>query len=127
MMSAIPIANEVNQRLQQLETQTGQHPFVITQHYGRASQLAFYLKDKPTVYCASSLMGGRKTQYDLWRHTDLTQAQNLLGKPAILLGATQEQWQHVFENVQPIGPLKGDHKQRPAFIGYNFRGFSTEN
>lgn len=127
MMSAIPIAKEVDQRLEQLETQTGQKPFVIAQHYGRASQLAFYLQNKPTVYCSSSLMGGRKTQYDLWRHTDLTQAINLLGKPAILLGATQEQWQHVFEHVEPIGPLKGDHKQRPAFVGHNFLGFKQEN
>jgi 4-amino-4-deoxy-L-arabinose transferase-like glycosyltransferase len=127
MTSARPIAAEVQSRLQQLADKTDQQPFVIAQHYGRASQLAFYLNNHPTVYASSSLMGGRLTQYDIWAETDLRRADHLKGRPAVLLGGQQHQWERAFERVESIGPLKGDHKQRPAFLGYNFRGFNQEN
>ncbi|MEZ6318854.1 MAG: glycosyltransferase family 39 protein [Phycisphaerales bacterium] len=79
-------AADAQRWLDALRDQTGREPFVVSEHYGRASQLAFYLPGHPTVYCASALVGGRKTQYDLWPETDLTNPQTLAtlrGRPAL--------------------------------------------
>ena len=96
----------------------------------RASQMAFYLPSQPTVYCASSKMAGRRTQYDLWDETNLDNPdviERLLGRPAIVLGGspeTQEQYEYAFEIVVPIEQFKGEHKKgRTPFKAYGFHGF----
>lgn len=99
-----------------------QDALIITQHYGVAHQLAFYLPGHPTIYCTSSRMGGRKTQHDFWEHTDL-RSPALIGKNAVCLGATEEQWTHLFERVEPIGPLETNHKKdRLNFLCYGYKG-----
>ncbi|CAG1006521.1 hypothetical protein PHYC_03334 [Phycisphaerales bacterium] len=109
----------------ELAKRTRQAPFVVALHYGRASQMAFYLPGRPTVYCASSLMlGGRATQYDFWEDTDLRRDLGLLGRPAVALGGELGEWQRVFERVELVGTLRGDGKKgRPAFLCEGFRGF----
>ena len=135
MTGAIAVASEVEARLTLLAQQTGKQSFVIAQHYGVASQLAFYLPGQPTIYCSSSLMGGRMTQYDLWAETDLRRVGSLQGRPAVLLGGRQHQWDQVFERVEPIGTIWRDHKggperdpkeRREAFLGFGYRGFGVE-
>jgi undecaprenyl-diphosphatase len=96
---------------------------VIAQHYGRASQLAFYMKDRPVVRCSSSFMGGRPTQYDYWAGTSLTDPA-LIGRDALLIGASNPEWATAFQRVDDAGVLAGDHKRnRPVFYGRAFRGF----
>ncbi len=113
--------------MEQLWTGTGLEPFVLAQQYGRSSQLAFYLPGRPTVYATSSLMNGRRTQYDEWDHTDLRTPQvnsELLGRPSVMIGATAEQWLEAFERVELIGTLAGERKKgRDAYLGYGYRGF----
>ncbi len=110
-----------------LRRRTGLEPFYIAQHYGIASRLAFYLPNQPTVYCSSSRMNGRKTQYDFWSETDLDDMQTLAGRPAVMVGAELETWQQLFERVESLGKLEGDHKKgRPAFAGIGFRGFGKK-
>lgn len=119
-----------------LEKQTGRPAFFVSQHYGRASQLAFYLPrapgggfPSPQVVCTSSRMGGRVTQYDKWLDTS-PERDDLMGRPAVLLGATQEQWENWFEHVEPVpgdgavaGHLRGETKpSRLAFLGWGYRG-----
>lgn len=103
-------------------------PFVIAQHYGRASQLAFYLPGRPVVYCSSSLMNGRRTQFDMWAHTDLRSREvslELTGRPAVLVGGVPGQWDVAFERVDPRGALDGEVKRdRVSFAGYGYRGFT---
>ena len=128
LTGATDLASAIEIRLGLLTELTGKQAVVIAQHYGVASQLAFYLPGHPTVYCASSLMGGRRTQYDLWAETDLRRADHLLGSPAVLVGGEEHQWDLVFDRVEPIGNLKGDHKtDRKSFIGFGYRGFGPEN
>lgn len=109
--------------------------FVIVEHYGRASQLAYYLngRDKSgrEVLCASAAMGGRRSQFDLWEHTDLRRAE-LIGRDALLLSNdkphTLEFWRSVFDTVEPIpgGKLEGEHKRdRVAYIGRGYRGLAA--
>ncbi|MDX2148542.1 MAG: glycosyltransferase family 39 protein [Planctomycetota bacterium] len=120
--------------------QSGPLP-IIAAHYGRASQLAYYLNRRATppsgspaaqanfgpsirVLCASAYLGGRKSQYDVWPDTSLALPATLpLGSDALLIGATEGEWQRFFERVEPLGPLEGDRKRgRPAFRGFGFRG-----
>lgn len=111
----------------ELRRRTGLEPFYIAQHYGVASRLAFYLPDHPTVYCSSSRMNGRKTQYDFWPDTDLDDMKTLAGRPAVMVGAEIETWQRLFERVESLGRLEGDHKKnRPAFAGVGYRGFGKK-
>lgn len=113
-----------------LKEETGREPFYIAQHYGRASILAFYVPGRPLdIRCSSSRMVGRKTQYDFWPGSSLDDPA-LLGRPAVLSGATLEQWLSLFERVEPVeslrhdGRLNGEHKKdRPAFIGYGYKGW----
>ena len=126
LTSATSNAGQVSELLASLREQTHSEPMVISQHYGRASQMAFYLPGRPTVFCSSSLMAGRRCQYDLWAETDLRRATGLIGRPAVLLGATREQWAPWFERVEEIGELRGEHKRgRPAFLGYGFKGIGA--
>ena len=98
----------------------GREPFVISQFYGRASQLSFYLPGRPVVYCSGSRMGGRKSQYDLWPHTDLANPA-LAGRPAVLLGDADQDWSWGFRSVTPRGKLEGDRKRnREAFTALEY-------
>lgn len=98
----------------------GKEPFVVSQFYGRASQMSFYLPGRPFVYCSGSRMGGRKSQYDLWPHADLANP-DLAGRPALLLGDQTQDWSWGFPKVEPLGALDGDRKRnRVAFFGFEY-------
>ncbi len=122
-------AAAVQSALDTIRRDTGREPFIMTDHYGRASQLAFYLPGHPTVYAASSMIGGRRTQYDLWPETDLTNPDTiarLTGRPALLLGSIgAKRWSLGFDGLSEIGPLPGEPKpaDRTAFTAAAFRGF----
>lgn len=110
-----------------LERATGQTPVVMAEHYGRASQLEFYLGAQYPVFCAQSLLGGRRTQYDLWTSTDMrnpTLDAELRGRPALLLGGRRDQWEPGFDELTDIGALEGEPKPktRTAWIGLGYKG-----
>ncbi|MEM9065784.1 MAG: glycosyltransferase family 39 protein [Planctomycetota bacterium] len=125
LTSARPIAQSATAQLDQHDK-----PFVLAQHYGRASLLAFYLEGNPTTFSSSAHTGGRQTQYDHWAETDLTNPETeamLRGRPALILGGSEPQWLQLFERVEPLGPLEGDHKGRPAFLGYGYQGLPNQD
>ena len=123
LLSAPDIARDVQSIRDQLRNETGLEPIIMAEHYGRASLLAFYLPDHPTVYSCSAQMIGRRNQYDIWPDTDLDDPR-LLGRPAIILRSHDEPWPDAFERQERYGPLPGDHKSgRPVYIGYGYRGF----
>ncbi|MCC6428778.1 MAG: glycosyltransferase family 39 protein [Phycisphaerales bacterium] len=118
--------DHIEQLRTQLTQETGKDPIIIVQHYGQASRLAFYLPGRPTILCASSVMNGRRTQYDYWPDTNLARP-DLAGKPGILIGGTQPQWAKAFHRIEPIGPIHGETKKdRTAFLGYDYRGFARK-
>lgn len=120
-------AAAVAARLDRIEAETGFRPFVMAWHYGRASQLAFYLPDRPVVYCIASITGGRKNQYDYWPDTDLRRpdvARALAGRPALLLGGSRGHWAPAFDAVEDIGKLDAEPKRDwTTWVGYGYRGF----
>ena len=128
-MGADLMGQHVERLLKELSAGDGSAgTFVVALHYGRASQIAYYLPGRPTVYCASSLLlSGRRTQYDYWPDTDLRVQQGLLGQNAVALGGTEAAWLELFERVSLVGTLDGDGKKnRPAFLAYGFKGVPSE-
>ncbi len=122
-------ARDAQRVLDELAAQTGQEPFVITNHYGRASLLAFYLPGHPVVYCSSAHIGGRRTQYDEWSQTDLRNPQtlsSLLDRPALMLGGPAQHWESAFGSITSTGPLAGEPKPHAsAYTGRLFKGFEN--
>lgn len=113
--------------LDELREQTGQVPFVMTDHYGRASLLAFYLPGHPIVYCNSAHVGGRKTQYDIWNMTNIEHPEThetLMNRPALMLGGPVRHWDVGFDSIESIDPLINEPKEQgTAYIGYGYNGF----
>jgi len=122
-------AQDTQRVLDQLQSETGLQPFIVTDHYGRASLLAYYLDGHPTVYCSSALVGGRKTQYDLWPDTNLANPdllKQLHARPAVLFGGPEHTWSAAFDEVTDIGPLLGEPKShQTTYTGLNFTDFSN--
>lgn len=149
------MARHVQELVRGLEMDRGVEAFVVAQHYGRASQLSYYLKpreapapprvspegeriapgvsriDRPRVVCAMVQTGGRRSQFDLWAHTRLDQPW-LLGRPAVIVTSMRPEalavWERMFERVEPIpgGKLRGEGKaDRSAYLGYGYRGPSA--
>jgi 4-amino-4-deoxy-L-arabinose transferase-like glycosyltransferase len=119
------LAGEVDKLRAQLRQQTSATPMVMCAAYGRASQVAFYLPDHPSVYCTSSRMGGRIVQQDFWPDTNLDDPA-LLGRDAIIVGSGEpiEAWSPLFERVEPVGILPGEHRPgKVSFIARSFKGF----
>jgi len=134
VMGADVMSAHVQQLADEVEAETGARPFVMALHYGRASQFAFYMPGRPTVYCCSSLLlNGRVAPYDFWPDTNLRKLGTavtpeadfpLKGQNAILNGASLKDWKPLFERVVEIGKLRADGKRdRPAFKAYGFKGF----
>jgi hypothetical protein len=120
-------AQDAQRIVDELRERTGQDPFVITNHYGRASILAFYLPGHPIVYCNSAHIGGRRTQYDIWDETNITHPEtraSLIGRPALMLGGPAHHWDAGFDSIEPIDPLINEPKEQgTAYIGFGYNGF----
>jgi hypothetical protein len=126
LIGARIMAEDADRLVREVRAQTGREPFVVAQQYGRASLLAFYMPGRPTVYCSSSKSEGRRTQYDLWKETDLDDPA-LTGRPAILVGGKMKDWTPAFEQVREYGQLEGETKKdRLTFIGEGYRGWPAE-
>ena len=130
LMDADVRAADAARILGELRAETGLEPVVMAQHYGRTSQLAYYLPGRPVVYCAGAYMEGPRKQYDLWPETDLSNAATharLSGRPSLLVGGRFEQWVPAFERVVEAGQLEGEHKQgRVIYLGYGYGGFGKD-
>lgn len=132
LRGAREMASHVSELLTGLRDGTQREPFVIAQHYGRASQLAYYLRLGPRpwaeVLCAMAHVGGRESQFDYWPRTDLRRGE-LLGRPAVIITSTQpymaDLWRGMFAEVRPIPEqrLRGESKtDRSAMLGFGWKG-----
>ncbi len=125
LMAAKVMGADADRHVTALAEETGLEPFVIAQQYGRSAQLAYYMPSRPQTLCSCSLMGGRTTDYDFWDDTDLSNPA-LLGRPALVVGGADEtggKWLTLFERVELIGDLAGEHKVgRLAFRAYGYTG-----
>jgi hypothetical protein len=134
LRGAREMAAHVTELLTALRDSTQREPFVIAQHYGRASQLAYYLhvgqRPGTEVLCAMAHTGGRESQFDYWKGTphDLARPE-LLGRPAVIVTSIQpymtDLWRTMFARVEPIPGerLRGESKlDRSALLGFEWKG-----
>jgi hypothetical protein len=118
------MARHAERLVHDLRRETGLEPMVITSHYGLAGVLAFYMDGHPTVSCASAHLGGRKTQYDYWPETDLSDLRGRRARPAVLIGGPDADWGRAFDRVGESIHLVGDPEtNRTAVLAYGFKGF----
>jgi hypothetical protein len=108
-----------------LQQQTGREPFVIAANYATAGLMAFYLPDHPPVGCASALKpGGRKSAYDFFADTDLSDPQRW-GRPVVLVGwGGSAAWWHdalILTDVT-AAPATRQDVNKTIFIGTDYAG-----
>lgn len=72
------------------ERAKGREPFIMTDDYQVASEIAFYCPGNPPVYTAQSALGKRATQYDLWTNP-IRDRELFIGRPCIYVGLLQPQ------------------------------------
>lgn len=65
----------------------GRDPFIATDDYQVASQIAFYCPGEPTTYCLQAALGDRRSQYDIWRPNPLLDPQAFIGRACIYVGS----------------------------------------
>lgn len=126
-----PYIDEVERLADEIRAETGEEPVFIAIHYGRASQLAFYLPGHPTVYAASAHFGGgRRTQYDVWAETDLANpdvGDRLRGRPGLLFDGSGPDWERIFSRVEDLGEIAHEPKRnRPTLKGFGYTGVPGE-
>lgn len=122
----------------QLRTETGQDPLIVTPRYDTSSSLAFYVPGQPFVYCIMSAVGGRQSQYDLWPGINQKDpAGNLAfaGRPMLFVGVEDPRiidslLRPAFDRLsQPIhAPIwyHGIHLRDVTIIkAYGFKGMPT--
>jgi 4-amino-4-deoxy-L-arabinose transferase-like glycosyltransferase len=120
-------AAAAREQLDRLRVQTGLEPFVLADHYGRASQLMFYQPDTE-ILSASVPLGGRPSQFDRWPATNPLHpdtAPRLLGRPALLFGRPGAPWSPAFESVTNLRPLPSEPRpdSRTTGVGIGYKGF----
>ena len=129
LMGAAEMARGVATLMDDLERQTGRRPMVIAQHYGRASQMAYYLRARgPEVLCVASLTGGRRSQFDLWPQASPFRDE-LAGRPSVALMSDDAEARaflgSVFARVvaAPGGErFAGEHKEgRMVYLCFEYR------
>lgn len=93
-------------------------PLVVTDHYGKAALLRFYLPGHPVTYCASKWRGSRHTGYDDFEDTRLD-APALTGRRAILVGGDRARWEQAFAfpDIQHAGWMPYRRGKRELFTG----------
>lgn len=67
---------------------------VIALNHRDAGLLAYYLPGQPTVVSAGMYVGDRRSAYDFFPETDLSNA-GLLGRPALFVGGNPDLWHKV--------------------------------
>jgi len=75
----------VGRHLTALQAQ-GRDPFIVTDDYQVASQIAFYCPGHPPVYCLQAVLGDRASQYDIWPNP-IRDAERFVGRPCVYVGA----------------------------------------
>lgn len=116
---------ELGRAVGEAVAQAPQPPFLASDRYQIASQLAFYVPGQPRVYNAN--FGRRMNQYDVWGGWDA-----LIGRDGVFVmyGATDppEDLRTAFRTLERVRTLEVFRHGRPLqtfsiFRGQEFRGF----
>ena len=116
---------ELGQAVSALERDAATRPFLVSDRYQIASELAFYVKGHPRVYSAN--LGRRMNQYDLWGGWDA-----LRGRDGLFVtygaGDPPGELRTAFREVERLRVVqiayRGQHlRDFSIFLGRDFQGF----
>jgi len=77
-------------RVLEVERSAGRTPFIVTDDYQTASEIAFYCPGQPDVYCLQAVLGKRQSQYDLWPNP-IRDAVQFVGRPCLYVGVLKSE------------------------------------
>lgn len=72
------------------ERKAGREPFIVTDDYQVASQIAFYCPGNPPTYSLQAVLGNRQSQYDLWTNP-IRNPDAFVGRPCIYVGSRKKE------------------------------------
>ncbi len=116
---------ELGEAVRLVERSAPTRPFLVSDRYQIASELAFYVEGHPRVYNAN--LGRRMNQYDLWGGWDA-----LRGRDGLFVtygaGNPPGELREAFREVERIRVVQIMHRGRhlrdfSIFLGREFRGF----
>ncbi|MCC6580711.1 MAG: glycosyltransferase family 39 protein [Phycisphaeraceae bacterium] len=112
-------ARAVQEFIDQHTPSADRKPLIISDHYGDASLLAFYLPGHPRVYCAGHHLGKRASAYDYFPDANLA-SPDLRGRDAILVESYPDSWRAglKFDRVIVLD------KTRQIYMGFNYQGLA---
>ncbi len=113
----------------------GVAPLIFTDHYSRASSIAYYLPGQPRVFSATSRLGGRRSAYDFFPDTDLTSPE-LRSRNVVLVGGfvnfegPNRRWHEAFSFRDitpamiddPAGPQRAKYRDLNIWIASDYQG-----
>jgi undecaprenyl-diphosphatase len=120
----VELGQRVSEVVEEMETETGRRPFIFSDRYQIAAELAFYVRQQPRVYNIN--LGRRNNQYDLWQDFD-----QVAGMDAIYIKSAEEKIEPVVsrlftrcEKVPTLHFYKKDKILRSfsIFKCYGFKG-----
>jgi len=68
------------------ERAAGREPFILSDDYQVASEVAFYCPGQPATYCVQAVLGARQSQYDIWPNP-IRNPEQFVGLPCLYIGA----------------------------------------
>jgi hypothetical protein len=119
------------------ERDAGRDPFIMTDAYEVASEIAFYCPGEPTVYSVQSVLGDRRSQYDLWPNP-IDDPARFVGRPCIYVGTPDPLLTGGdaaitaalvgARRVRTVEYCLGEHTVQlwPVFVARTFRGFPDD-
>lgn len=121
------LAAAVDRQREVLARLTRAEPFIVGSRYTHTALLAFYCSGHPNVYCAGSRLGDRRSAYDDFPDTDLSDPA-LLSRPAVLVDAgryaSPERWLRALRfDDPPTESARAGSDASPRIV-YNARGYA---
>jgi 4-amino-4-deoxy-L-arabinose transferase-like glycosyltransferase len=121
--------------IEAVQLRDGVAPLIFTDHYSRASSIAYYLPGQPRVFSATSRLGGRRSAYDFFPDTDLTSPE-LRSKNVVLVGGfvhfegPNRRWHEAFSfrDITPamingkMGPQRAKYRDLNIWIASDYQG-----
>jgi len=108
-------------RVQAVRERLAPPPLLVAARYGDTALLAYYLPDRPRVFCARRALGGAATAYDYFADTDLVDPA-LQGRDAVLIGGRAERWTASlrFDRLEPV------NTEKQVWIGRTYGGLTDD-
>ena len=129
LMGQRQAVTELARVIESIRQRDGNAPLIFTDHYSRASTIAYYLPGQPRVFSATSRLGGRRSAYDFFADTDLT-SPDLLHKNVVLVGGLRSRWHEAmgFADItpamidEPTGSRRALYRDLTIWIATDYQG-----